>query len=135
MLWYQGETDMKNTLAPKYSCTLVEMLRNWREKWSLKSDTSSLFPFGIVQIAPSGNIEGGTCGNNDNCAMSGLLRWSQTAKYGYLPNPSLPNTYGTSAIDLGEPNGGMHPKDKKPLAKRLVDSALNVIYGQSSIYW
>ena len=35
-------------------------------------------------------------------AVSGAMRWSQTANYGVLPNEALPNTFVTQAYDLDD---------------------------------
>ncbi len=135
VLWYQGESDKSQSFANKYFCSLTSMVRDWREKWSLKSDTSTDVPFGILQIASSGSVDGTICGNNEGCAATGTLRWAQTGNYGYLPNPSLPNTFGASSADLGEPSGDLHPLDKKPFGERVFSAALNFVYGYTDVYW
>ena len=42
---------------------------------------------------------GGSEGGND----IGGMRWSQTANFGTLPSPSMPNTFLAHAYDLGDP--------------------------------
>ncbi len=138
ILFYQGESDKSPQLAQKYACSLMALVEDWRERWSERSDTSPNFPFGIVQIPPFGKKEmtpSAICGNNEKCAAPGLLRWSQTAKYGYLPNPKLPNTFGATATDLGDPDGNFHHKNKKPLGERLANAALISIYGEKDELW
>ena len=33
----------------------------------------------------------------------GGMRWSQTANYGVLPNPRMPNSFLAQVYDLGDP--------------------------------
>ena len=49
---------------------------------------------GVVTLAAGGG-EGGS--------DMGGMRWSQTANYGVLPNPAMPNTFVAQAFDIGEP--------------------------------
>ena len=51
--------------------------------------TDPVAPFGLVTLAPSGS-EGG----ND----IGTMRWAQTAGYGVVPNPAMPNTFLAQAL-------------------------------------
>jgi hypothetical protein len=47
-----------------------------------------------VTLAPSGG-EGG--------ADLPSMRWAQTASYGVLPNPAMPQTFVAQAFDLNDP--------------------------------
>jgi len=55
-------------------------------------------PFGIATIANSGG-EGGR--------SMGAMHWAQTANYGVLPNPVLPNTFLAQTFDLDDPFGNI----------------------------
>jgi hypothetical protein len=87
---------------------MVALVKSWRSIWNQGSDN----PFGIVTLASSGS-EGGR--------DMGTMRWSQTANYGVLPNPSLPNTFSAQAYDLDDPwmnttcyNQGCCPNNYNP---------------------
>ena len=61
-----------------------------------------------------------------------LLRWRQTAEFGYVPNTAMPNTFMATAIDLGDlesPHGSDHPRYKQYVSARLVTGALQTAYG------
>ena len=82
-----------------YGCMMAGMVAAWREIWSVVPNTThALAPFGVVTIAPSGS-EG--AGNHLSA-----FRWAQTANYGVLPNPRMPNTFVAQAYDLNDPWAG-----------------------------
>ena len=58
----------------------------------------SLAPFGVATIANSGT-EGGN--------SVGAMHWAQTANYGVLPNPAMPNTFLGQTFDLDDPFGNI----------------------------
>eukprot|EP00040_Diaphanoeca_grandis_P030561 m.180807 g.180807 ORF g.180807 m.180807 type:complete len:694 (-) comp32036_c8_seq1:248-2329(-) len=100
-VWYQGENNMHGSpgsslLSEGYGCMMQRMVAEWREIWSaVPNTTHALAPFGIVTIAPSGS-EGAS-------EHMSAFRWAQTANYGTLPNPALPNTFLAQTYDLNEP--------------------------------
>lgn len=60
-----------------------------------------------------------------------MIRWAQTANYGYVPNDRLKNVFMAVAIDLGDPTspyGSIHPRDKQDVGSRLALSARAVVY-------
>jgi sialate O-acetylesterase len=83
-LWYQGEANAGN--AELYKCQLPAMIKDWRRKFNIGD-----FHFYFVQLA----------------AYTGRdftdLRWAQTWALN-LPNPGM-----ATAVDLGDPVGGIHP--------------------------
>ena len=101
VLWYQGENSLcydagNYAEGTGYGCMMPKLVESWREVWSVEPGTSSpTFPFGIVSLADATD-EG--FGRN----MRGF-RWAQTANFGSLPNPAMPNTFGADAYDLGDP--------------------------------
>ena len=139
-IWYQGEADSGYPTCNDYSCLLISMINDWRLQWSLYSDTSPMFPFGIVQLAAWGETNNNnTCGNDISCTSVAILRYAQTGNYGYLPNPEMINTFFATAVDLGSPNvpnttTDVHPRYKQQVGRRLCDAALNQIYGNSEVY-
>lgn len=63
-----------------------------------------------------------------------IIRWQQTAEYGYVPNPKLPNTFMAVALDLPDnksPFLGIHPRHKTNVAYRLVLGAQAIAYGKA----
>ena len=135
-IWYQGEADAGVSRGPEYTCTFPTMIDSWRYYWSTLSDTSSTFPFGFVQLSTwNDKTNNKTCGNDYDCTVVPIVRYGQTANYGYVPNPRLSeNIYFATAIDLGDPGspwGDVHPRYKQQVGKRLSDAAMNVIYGDT----
>eukprot|EP01084_Bolivina_argentea_P283283 485109_1 len=148
-IWYQGESDCDHNdmqHAVEYCCVFPTMIADWRLQWSLYSDTSPDFPFGFVQLSTwddnnneryDTNITNVTCGDNVMCTTAAIVRWGQTANYGYVPNEKMPNTFMATAIDLGDPTSpwtDIHPRYKQPVADRLTQAGKNIIYGESEMY-
>ena len=101
--WYQGENNMGNTKGSAingigYSCEQAQLVNGWRVAWSKVADTTDPeAPFGVVTLASSG-AEGAD-------AAMGAMRIAQTAGWGVIPNPSMPNTFMAQAYDLDDPWG------------------------------
>ena len=71
------------------------MIAAWRAAWSAVPGTSSpLAPFGFVELADGTDEAWGL-------SMAGL-RHAQTAGYGSVPNPLMPNVYRALAHDAGD---------------------------------
>ena len=126
--------------AQQYKCALPAMINSWRKYWSTMSDTNATFPFGLVQLAPWNDLSmNETCTspsqkNDDDCYDVAVVRWGQSANYGYLPNKIMPNTFMAGAIDLGDPYSpwtDIHPRYKQEVGRRLAMAARNVIYGEN----
>ena len=105
------------------------MIADWRKKWAVGSlgTTEDDFPFGFVQLAPWFG----------NTAPAGI-RWAQTAGYGHVPNPAMPNTFQAIAFDLTDynnPFGSVHIRDKTTVGKRLALGGISQAYGTPGIYW
>jgi sialate O-acetylesterase len=99
---------------------------DWRSKWheGTGGETDEVFPFGFVQLA-------------SYIATIGVanVRWGQTAGYGRVPNPLMPNTFDAAAIDLVDlesPHGSVHIRDKPTVASRLSLGGLAVAYNVST---
>jgi len=61
-----------------------------------------------------------------------MLRWHQTADYGYAPNKDMPNTFMAVALDLPDddsPYRAIHPRDKQDVGKRLSMASFHYVYG------
>lgn len=66
-----------------------------------------------------------------------IIRWKQTAEYGYVPNPKQPKVFMAVALDLPDnssPFGSIHPRDKTDVADRLILGAREIAYNEKT-YW
>ena len=76
----------------------------------------------------------------DNSTDNGFpgIRWSQTASYGYVPNPAMQKVFMAVAMDLGDPTspfGTVHPRDKQDVGKRLAWAGRVIAYGDRAVYY
>jgi len=112
-LWYQGENNVgeapyiqppKNAskgtvgrLIPiPYECMQPGLVASWRRAWSaVPGTTDPLGIFGIVGLA-AGTSEG----HGFNMPY---FRHAQTAGYGVVPNPAMPNVVLANGYDVGDP--------------------------------
>ena len=138
-IWYQGEADSQDIYAQQYACAFPAMIADWREKWAQNSNTSIDFPFGYVHLSTWADTTANkTCGNDIGCQYVAIVRWGQSANYGYVPNAAMPNTFMATAVDWGDPTspfGDVHPRYKQQVAQRLSTAAKDVIYGEKGLYW
>ncbi len=58
-----------------YDCLLKQLINDWRLQWSLKSNTDSFFPFGIIQLSVWGDQDNVTCANNVTCTAANWKLW------------------------------------------------------------
>jgi hypothetical protein len=99
--WYQGENNLQydggNFLYNTgYGALFPAMIAQWRSIWSnFPGTTDPAAPFGYVEIADGSDEAWGV-------SMAGL-RWAQTANFGVVPNPAMPNVFSANAYDLGDP--------------------------------
>lgn len=103
-IWYQGERNSKAGVeaATAYRALLANMITSWREAWE-QGD----FPFLVVQLpAFSGGGEGWA-----------IVQEAQASAVDDVPNAGY--------IDIrDQPDGGLHPKNKKPVGERLAGLAM-----------
>ena len=75
----------------------------------------------------------------DNSTNYGFaaIRWSQTASYGYVPNPAMQNVFMAVAMDLGDPGSllTVHPRDKQDVGMRLALAGRVIAYGDRAVYY
>ncbi|XP_035678566.1 sialate O-acetylesterase-like isoform X1 [Branchiostoma floridae] len=127
-IWYQGESNTRH--PDTYSCSFPGMIDSWRKEWYMGTggQTDRHFPFGFVQISTE----------TPNVIKLGYpaIRWHQTADYGYVPNPAMPNVFMAVAVDLVDPDspfGSIHPRYKEDVASRLVLGARAVAYNETDV--
>lgn len=87
--------------------------------------------FKYLQLAPT---------ETSNVTVGGfpVIRWAQTANYGYVPNKRMQNVFMAVAIDLGDPTspfGSVHPRDKQDVGTRLATGAMAVVYNMTEVYY
>lgn len=103
-IWYQGERNSKAGVeaSKAYRPLLANMITSWREEWG-QGD----FAFLAVQLPTfAGGGEGW-----------GIVQEAQAAAVGDVPNAGY--------IDIrDQPDGGLHPKNKKPVGERLAALAM-----------
>ena len=66
-----------------------------------------------------------------------MIRWAQTANYGYAPNPREVGVFMAVAMDLGNassPYGSIHPPDKQDVGYRLALAGRAIAYGDQIYY-
>ncbi|KAM4828450.1 sialate O-acetylesterase isoform 2-T3 [Thomomys bottae] len=130
VIWYQGEANMDYN-RDKYNCTFPALIADWRQSFhdGSQGQTEHLFPFGFVQLSSY-------LGPEKSDDRFPQIRWHQTADFGYVPNPIMPNTFMAVAMDLGDrdsPFGSIHPRDKQTVAYRLHLGARAVAYGEKEL--
>lgn len=130
------------------------MIDDWRGKWKNASGhTSALLPFGFVQVhtptppppqplaplsLPSQLAAYGSDNSSSFTPGFPVIRWAQTADYGFVPNPRLPAVFMAVAMDLGDPTspfGSIHPRDKQDVGHRLALAGRAIAYGDSDVYF
>lgn len=77
---------------------------------------------------------------NDSVVADGfpVIRWAQTADYGYAPNLREQNVFMAVSMDLGNassPYGSIHPNDKQDVGFRLALAGRAVAYGDLNVYY
>ena len=84
-----------------YACTLPAMIAAWRALWSATPGTTDpLFPWAVAQLHDGTDLGEGFP------FMLSKLRYAQTAGFGALPNKAMPNVFGISMVDQGDPWDG-----------------------------
>jgi hypothetical protein len=92
-----GGTKGNVDASTGYACAMKQLVAGWRSVWSRTPGTTDpTAPFGVVTLASSGS-EGGP--------NFGAMRIAQTASWGILPNPDIPNSFLAQAYDLDDPWG------------------------------
>ncbi|KAL4688072.1 hypothetical protein H8957_004718 [Semnopithecus entellus] len=130
VVWYQGESNI-NYNTDLYNCTFPALIEDWRETFHRGSQgqTERFFPFGFVQLSSDLSKKS----SDDGFPQ---IRWHQTADFGYVPNPKMPNTFMAVAMDLCDrdsPFGSIHPRDKQTVAYRLHLGARALAYGEKNL--
>jgi len=122
-LWYQGEANA-GWNRDLYNCSFPTKIDGWRSVFSANSNTDIFAPYGFVQLSTV------TYENQD--LSYPLIRWHQTADYGYTPNDRQKNVFMAVTIDTYDEPNGVHPHYKQVVGQRLSTAGMNVVYGDES---
>nr|P82450.2 RecName: Full=Sialate O-acetylesterase; AltName: Full=Sialic acid-specific 9-O-acetylesterase; AltName: Full=Yolk sac protein 2; Contains: RecName: Full=Sialate O-acetylesterase small subunit; Contains: RecName: Full=Sialate O-acetylesterase large subunit; Flags: Precursor [Rattus norvegicus] len=130
VVWYQGENNA-NYNRDLYACMFPALIAGWRQTFhsGCQGQTERFFPFGFVQLSSYLLMNSSDYGFPE-------IRWHQTADFGSVPNPKMPNTFMAVAMDLCDrdsPFGSIHPRDKQTVAYRLHLGARAVAYGEKNL--
>ncbi|MBC8080313.1 MAG: 9-O-acetylesterase [Gorillibacterium sp.] len=109
VLFYQGESDTNK--ADRYEKLFTMMIHNWRDMWGRPD-----LPFLFVQLPIFGEDFSGE-------------DWSLLREAQQRVSDNVPHTAMAVSMDVGE-RDDIHPRNKKPIGKRLALLARNRIYGQ-----
>eukprot|EP01043_Picozoa_sp_COSAG02_P008415 COSAG02_NODE_269_length_26468_cov_4.489021_2_plen_511_part_00 len=147
VVFYQGESDAMagGTVRAQYQCKFAQMIHAWRVAWYAASSgqSSLLFPFGFVQLAPYGKPTPDATIADDHWAT---VRAAQASAL-----TTLNATFMAVALDLGSYEGGccggagggpvqacdmypnlcIHPKWKGEVGRRLALGARKVAYNET----
>ncbi|MBS1705024.1 MAG: sialate O-acetylesterase [Armatimonadetes bacterium] len=118
--WYQGESNAER--AKQYRTLLTRLISSWRTSFH-QSD----LPFLLVQLP---NFR-------ERLDFPSEAEWAEIRE-AQLMALKLPKVGMAVTIDLGEAND-IHPRNKLPVAERLADAAMQVVYyttarGQSPFF-
>ena len=100
----------------------------------------SLLPF-FPHFPPSLPLQLAAYGTDNSSSFSPgfpVIRWAQTANYGFVPNPRQKRVFMAVAMDLGDPDspyGSIHPRDKQDVAARLALAGRAIAYDDPLVYY
>ena len=113
VIWYQGESDIDH--ADIYADMMCGLIDEWRKNWGYD------FPFIMTQLAPLGNTDNEMI--LESCNAFPVIRKKQEEV-----TRRLKDVYLASASDAGHAYD-IHPKNKRPIGRRLALLALDHVYG------
>jgi len=113
VIWYQGESNSRQTFAPTYARLFPALIADWRRHWH-----EGNFPFLFVQISSFAS---------DATEAWPVIREAQRRSL------SATNTAMAVTIDIGDPDN-VHPADKQSVAARLALAARALAYGENVEY-
>jgi len=109
--WYQGETDaILPEFVDRYEALFPMLVESWRNHFDFGN-----FPFLYVQLPGFRAVN-----------------WPQMREVQRRSESSIDNSYMVVTIDTGDEND-IHPLIKQPIGDRLVNLALDKVYGFNTI--
>ena len=80
-MWYQGESNV-GWNRDKYQCAIKQLIADWKMEFQHYGTLAEPdhMPFGFVQLSTI---------NQNSYPGTSVIRWHQTADYGYVPNEIL----------------------------------------------
>lgn len=115
VIWYQGESDCAESIAPHYAYMFDLMVRDWRRIW--RDDD---LPFITVQLAYYIEYR------PDDA-------WQIVREQQLRASLEGHNIGIVTTGDVGDLND-IHPRDKKTVGKRLARYARGMLYGEDIVY-
>jgi sialate O-acetylesterase len=112
--WSHGESNGEVGRASTYGTLFPALIEHWRADWE-QGD----FPFLFVQVAPIRKKEA------DPNVLSGMAEVREAQR---LTSLGVPKTAMVVTADLGDVNGELQYRRKKPAGERLALAALAVAY-------
>jgi sialate O-acetylesterase len=112
IFWYQGEANVAN--PDNYDDLFKALVADWRARF--KNDK---LPFFSVQLASYKETV-----LKDNLAKFRLVQHQLTK--------DIPLHYMATAVDLGDADGDVHPKEKEEVGARLSNLVLKYLYGKKN---
>jgi sialate O-acetylesterase len=112
--WSQGESNGEVGRASTYGTLFPTLIESWRAEWG-QGD----FPFLFVQVAPNRKKRA------DPNVLSGMAEVREAQR---LTSLRVPRTAMVVTTDLGDANGQVQYRRKKPAGERLVLAALALAY-------
>merc|ERR1719265_1808837 len=139
-VWYQGESNYRG--SRQYNCTFPAMIAGWRQNWhnATHGVAPETWPFGFVQLSTKSDASNQTVGGYGEPLYDATyagVRWTQTASYGFAPNPAMPDTFMATAVDIGQANSpakGPHVQNKQDVGHRLFLAYKKAYLGDDDIF-
>jgi sialate O-acetylesterase len=116
VIWYQGESNAGR--AEQYRTLFPAMIADWRRVWGRPE-----LPFLFVQLSTWG-LPGKEPGESDVAELREAQEF--TAR-------TVPQTGMATAVDLGQADGDIHPKNKQDVGHRLALAARAGVYGEKGV--
>jgi len=127
--WWQGEGELRQQTAPPYDYQVLfpAVIRSWRAEWGQAS-----LPFVFVQVQAGGGLELGLP-VDPLPAVPPVEAEEKVAvlRQSYVIALEEPETGLVATLDLP---GGVHPKDREEIARRISLVARHTVYGETLAY-
>ncbi len=134
ILWYQGETDIERGNGDVLRRGIPLLVRDWS---TVFGDGENLLPFLSVQIASFSYRNdylqgtGYTGGLNGTAVPNGNFLMNQGVEE---INRAYGKALSVPIYDVEVDLNDIHPPHKEPVAAKLLDASLGLVYGKKELY-
>ena len=134
ILWYQGETDIERGNGDVLRRGIPLLVRDWS---TVFGDGENLLPFLSVQIASfsyrNDYLQGSgyTGGLNGTAVPNGNFLMNQGVEE---INRAYGKALSVPIYDVEVDLNDIHPPHKEPVAAKLLDASLGLVYGKKELY-